>query len=470
MLRKYFGDKAFYRRVLALTLPIMIQNGITNFVNMLDNVMVGRVGTVEMTGVAVANQLLFVFNLCIFGAVSGAGIFGAQFYGNGDHKGVRHTFRFKFIFCTLLTVAGIILFLSCGSQLITLYLKGEGSAEDAAASLGFGLDYLKIMLIGMIPYTIVQCYSSTLRETGETVVPMYAGVAAVCVNLVFNYILIFGHFGAPRLGVVGAAVATVISRFVELAIVALWTYRHRERFVFIKGAFRSFAVPRILVGRILLKGMPLMVNEAMWAAGIAALNQSYSTISLDVVAANNISQTFFNVFSVAFMSVGAAIGIILGQMLGAGDCEGAKDSAGKLIVFSLIVSVAVSLAYAAFASFIPQVYNTTDSVRYMATRLMWITAAAMPLDAMANASYFTLRSGGKVVVTFLFDSCFVWAVSVPAAFFLSRFTSLNIYAVYGICQALNLIKGSVGFALVRKGIWVKNIVEEQSREQAQAEN
>lgn len=459
MLKRFFGSKAFYRRVLVLMLPIMIQNGITNLVNMLDNVMVGRVGTVEMTGVAVANQLLFVFNLCIFGAVSGAGIFGAQFYGNGDREGVRNCFRFKLIFCSGLALAGVVLFLGFGEPLVALYLKGEGSAADAAASLGFGFDYLKIMLIGLIPYTIAQCYSSTLRETGETLLPMYAGMAAVGINLALNYVLIFGHFGAPRMGVAGAAIATVVSRFAELFVVAFWTWHRRQEHWFIKGAYQSLRVPVSLIKQILFKGAPLMLNEAMWAAGIATLNQSYSVISQDVVAANNISQTFFNVFSVAFMAVGAAIGILVGQMLGAGEAEEAKDTARKLIVFSFMVSVAVGSLYALFAAFIPRVYNTTDSVRSMATGLMWITAAAMPFDAIVHASYFTLRSGGKVIITFLFDSCFVWLVSVPVAFVLSRFTSLNIYIVYGICQGLNLIKTVIGLVLVKKGGWVRNIVK-----------
>ncbi len=462
MFNRYIGSKSFYKRVLALTLPIMIQNGITNFVNMLDNVMVGRVGTVEMTGVAVANQLLFVFNLCIFGAVSGAGIFGAQFHGNGDHKGVRDTFRFKLVFCTLLTLAGMAILLLCGRPLINLYLQGEGNAADAAASLDFAWRYLKIMMLGMIPYTLVQCYSSTLRETGETLLPMYAGMTAVSVNLCLNYVLIFGHFGAPQLGVAGAAIATVVSRFAELLPVALWTYKRRRRYQFIIGAYRSLRVPGRLVRQIILKGAPLMANEAAWAAGIATLNQSYSTLGYDVVSANNISQTFFNVFSVAFLAVGVAIGIILGQMLGADQREEAQDAARKLITFSLLVSAAVSLLYAAFAAFIPQVYNTTSAIRTLATQLMLICAAAMPLDALANATYFTLRSGGQVVITFLFDSCFVWIVSVPTVFVLSRFTSLNVLWVYGICQGANLLKCIIGCCLVKKGVWIRNIVNDES--------
>lgn len=463
MLRKLVGDKAFYRRVLALTLPIAVQNGITNFVNMLDNVMVGSIGTNEMTGVAVVNQLFFVFNLCIFGVVSGAGIFGAQFFGCGDHKGVRHTFRFKLIAALLITLLGMALFLFGGEGLIRLYLQGEGNAAAAEASLGFGQEYLRVMLVGLIPYAIVQCYSGTLRECGQATPPMFAGIVAVLVNLVLNYILIFGNFGAPKLGVVGAAIATVISRYVELIIVMAWTRTHTNKTPFIVGAFSSLYVPKQLVAQILVKGLPLMLNESLWAAGMATLNQCYSTHSLDVVAANNISSTFFNVFSVAFLSLGVAIGIILGQELGANETERARDESRKLIFFSFALSVGVAIVYAIAANVIPLIYNTTDEVRLLATRLMQITAIAMPMDAIANASYFTLRSGGKVIITFLFDSGFVWLVCVPIAYSLSAFTAVGILGVYFVCQMLNLVKAIGGCILVGKDVWIKNIVADHAK-------
>ena len=458
MLKKLIGDRRFYKHVLTLMLPIMIQNGITNFVNMLDNLMVGQIGQVEMIGVSVANQLLFVFNLCIFGAVSGAGIFGAQFYGSGDTNGLRDSFRFKIVSCTILTVIAILLFIFSGEFLINLYLKGEGSAEDAAASLAAGFNYLSIMLIGLIPSTLVQCYSSTLRETGKTFPPMVAGIIAVFVNLILNYVLIFGHFGAPKLGVVGAAVATVISRFIELAAVAVWTHKNSIENKFIVGAYRSFKVPFELVKRISKKGIPLMINETMWAGGMAFVNQCYSVVGLEVVAANNLDQTFFNVFSVAFIAVGAAIGIILGQLLGAGEKEEAKDASVKLIAFSVFTSISMAILFFVCAIFIPDFYKLDESTKLLATRMMQICALAFPLDAFAHSCYFTLRSGGEALITFIFDSGFVWAVSVPVAFVLCNFTNMPILPIYAICQALNIIKCFIGYTFVKKGVWIKNIV------------
>lgn len=459
MFKKYIGDKNFYKRILVLMIPIMIQNGITNFVSMLDNIMVGRIGTVEMTGVAVANQLIFVFNLCIFGAVSGAGIFGAQFFGKNDVKGVRDTFRFKVIFCVLFSLLAIGVFALWGGELTNLYLQGEGSAENAEASLKCAVEYINIMLIGLIPYAVVQCYGSTLRETGKAMIPMYAGIVAVCVNLCLNYVLIFGHFGFPAMGAKGAAIATVISRFAELLFVVVWTKMNSTTNPFIVGAFASLKVPKGLVKDIAVKGMPLMVNEALWATGTAMLNQCYSLRGLDVVAANNISQTFFNVFSVAFMAVGTAIGIILGHDLGSGKHKDEiKYTAYKSIAFSVFVSSIIAVIYAFCAIFIPSIYNISDNAKSIATTLMQITALTMPIDAFAHASYFTLRSGGKVIITLIFDSFFVWTVTVTSAMLLINYTTLNIITVYFICQSLNFIKCILGFIFVKRGSWIKNII------------
>ncbi len=458
MLKKYIGTRTFYRRVLALMIPIMIQNGITNFVSMLDNVMVGQVGTLQMTGVAIANQLVFVFNLCIFGAISGAGIFGAQYYGKGDTDGVRYTFRFKVLFGLLLTAIAITVFVFYGEPLMKTYLTGEGTTDDIAASLSYGKQYLTVILIGLLPYTMAQVYSGTLRETGRAVLPMVAGVVSVLVNLLFNYFLIFGKAGFPCLGAVGAAIATVLSRFVELLIVAIATrVRHRQN-PFIVGAFSGLYIPLDLVRRIMLKGLPLMINETLWAAGIAVVNQCYSTRGLDVVAANNINQTFFNVFSVAFIAAGNAIGILLGQILGAGKTTEAADSARKMIVFSCFVSTLLSAVYFVFTPYIPLIYNTDESVRNLATTLMRIAAVAMPIDALANAAYFTLRSGGKTIITFLFDSGFVWVVCVPFVLILSRFTALSVLGLFAVNQFLNLLKAVLGCIMVKKGVWIRNMV------------
>ena len=461
MRSRYIGDKAFYKRVITIVIPIIIQNGITNFVSLLDNIMVGQVGTLPMSGVSIVNQLLFVFNLCIFGATAGAGIFTAQFQGSGDTDGIRSTFRFKFLICVGLALVGGVLFAVADTPLISLFLKGDGDPADAAAILDYGRAYLKMMLPGLLPFAITNAYAGTLKETGETVVPMLGGVAATLVNLVLNYILIFGNFGAPEMGVEGAALATVISRFAELAIVAGWTHRHTRRNPFIVGAYRSMAIPAGLLRSITVKGMPLLANELLWSTGMTFLNQCYSTCGLDVVPALNISSTLFNLTSVVFMSMGVADGILMGQMLGASAPEAeVRDYSRKLIAISITSGVLFGVLTAALSGAFPHIYNTSHEVRTLATRLILIAALFMPFDALANAAYFILRSGGQTYITFLFDSGFVWVVMVPLAFILSRFAHMPILPLYLICQSTNILKGGLGVFFLKQGKWIQNLAIE----------
>ena len=460
MLNRYIGDRAFYRRVMGVAVPIVIQNAISSFVSLLDNIMVGQVGQLQMSGVSIVNQLMFIFMLCIFGANAGAGIFTAQFHGNNDDTGIRHTFRFKVMVCALLVAVWTAILLLADGPLIGLYLQGEGDPRDAAAILGYGKDYLKIMLWGLLPFALSNAYAGTLRETGQTVVPMVAGIVAVFVNLIFNYVFIFGHFGAPAMGASGAALATVISRFLELAIVAGWTHFHPKKCPFIKGAYRSMYVPGTLLGNIVRKGMPLLVNECLFATGVTVVNQCYSTCGLAVVPAMNISNTIWNLASVSYLAMGNSVGIIMGQMLGAGTAEAeVRDYNRKLCVLSTVAGAVFGGLCAAFGGPFPQLYNASQEVRTLATQLIVISSLMIPFNAYVHAAYFTLRSGGKTGITFLFDCGFMWGLLVPLAFILSRFTDIPIIPLYIICQCAEIVKSIVGYFMVKSGMWIQNLAK-----------
>lgn len=459
-MKKLIGDKHFYKMVLLVAVPIMIQNGITNFVGLLDNVMVGQVGTEQMSGVAIVNQLIFVYSLCIFGGLSGAGIFGAQFYGQDNQAGIRDILRLKIWIGILITFLGFLVLGFLGEPLINAFLAGESNKENVAVALYYGKEYLWIMMAGIIPFCIVQIYSSTLRETGETIVPMAAGIVAVVINLIFNYILIFGKFGAPAMGVAGAAIATVLSRFVECAIVVIWTHTHKERNIYIMGLYRSLKVPLWLTKKVIIKGMPLLMNEALWAAGMAMLLQCYSVRGLNVVAGMNISNTIANLFNIVFIAMGNSVAIIVGQLLGAGKMKEARDTDTKMIAFSVASCIVIGVIMVAIAPVFPKMYNTTDEVRGLAESFIIIAALFMPQNAFLHAAYFTLRSGGKTVITFFFDSVFAWVVSIPLAYVLSRYTGLPIVMIYFCCQGIEIIKCIIGFILVKRGSWLQNIISQ----------
>ena len=457
---KFIGDKAFYKMVITLIVPIIVQSLITNFVNLLDNIMVGQVGTAQMSGVAIANQLMFVFQLALFGALSGVGIFTAQYFGAQDEDGVRASIRLKLaigiVLCGLFILAASL----WGKELISLFLTDSDDPAEVEVTLTEGLKYLRIALVGVVPFMLSQVYASSLKEGGETRLPMRAGIAAVLTNLVGNYILIYGKLGAPVMGVSGASIATVISRFLEAFILIWFPSRQLDRFPYLGGLFRSLRIPGDMLKKVAIKGTPLMINELLWSTGMSAITQSYSTRGLAAVAAVNINSTVFNLFSTVYFSFGTVIAIVVGQALGAGELKKARDLDNKVIFFSIMLSLAVGAVAFVLAPLFPQLYNTTEEVRDLATSLLRVSCICMPIGCTVHCCYFTLRTGGKTIITFLFDCVFVLAVAFPVSFVLSRFTDISLVPLYLVIQLLDLLKIAIGMTLVVKGVWIQNLVKD----------
>ncbi|MBP3338757.1 MAG: MATE family efflux transporter [Lachnospiraceae bacterium] len=455
---KYIGDKNFYRALLIVVVPLIIQNAITNFVSLLDNIMIGRIGTEQMSGVAIVNQLLFVFNIGVFGITSAVGIFTAQFYGAGNEDGVRESFRLKIIASSVFTVLAILVFKFFGGELISLFLNDTGEGGNIQLTLEYGLKYLDIILIQIVPFTVVQIYASTLRERGVTVLPMICGTVAVFVNLAFNAVLIYGLLGMPALGVKGAAIATLIARLVEMVAIIVCVHKDKVKNPYIIGVYRNFKISRTLVMNVAKLGTPLILNEFLWSLGMTMLNQSYSTRGLDVVGALNISSTLSNLFNVVFISMGSAVGIMVGQQLGAGNVEKAKDTVRKEVFACVGACIIIGSLLALVAGVFPEIYNTSNSIKNLAKTFIRISALFMPVIAFVNMSYFTMRSGGKTLITFLFDSCYVWVVCIPLVYCLTRFTNLGIIVIFFACQSLEIIKAVIGYVLLKTGFWINKMV------------
>lgn len=465
--RKYIGDRNFYRYIIFLALPMIAQNAITSFVSFLDNIMVGRIGTEQMSGVAIVNQLIFVFNICIFGAVSGAGIFGTQFYGKGDFQGQKYAFRFKVYAGLFVSAITIVLFKFYGAELISLYLSDAGDVGDIGLALSYGLEYMEIMVLGLIPFAITQVYTNTIKETGHTFIPMISGIVAMVTNLILDIVLIFGVDSVPILGsiptmgVKGAAIATVVARFSECFIAVIWVHTHRNKNLYIIGAYKGFSIPWNILRNIFVTGTPLMINEMLWSLGIATAAQCYAVRGLDVVAANNIASTITNLFNVVYIQLGSCIAIVVGQRLGAGEIDEAKAVSRKMIVFSVFCCSIMTVLMMVVGRFFPEIYDTEESIKALARTFIFISAAIMPVCAFCHCCYFTLRSGGKTMITFIFDSGFMWLIVIPVATIMSKHTTLAIGLVFALVQSIEIIKSIVGFFMVKSGVWAKNIVEEK---------
>lgn len=458
-LKSYIGDRAFYKRTLAIALPMIIQNTVTNLVNLLDNLMVSWVGTEQMSGVSIVNQFIFVFNLAIFGAISGAGIFTAQFNGRGDTNGVRNTMRIKLVLCLAVGIIGVLTIGLFQDGLINNYLHDGGgeSALDLALVFNSAKEYVAYILIGLIPFALSQAYASTLRETGETFIPMVASSVSIGTNLVFNAILIFGLLGFPALGVAGAAIATALSRFIELTILVLWTHRHKEKCAYAVGLFKGFHIPFTLIKQVAFKGTPILFNELLWSVSITTINMCYSTRGTDVITAMNISFNLQNLLSVAYFALSSSIAIIVGNLLGAGKIEEAKQTDKKLLAFSVFMGLIMMGIQIGLSTIFPRFYTDVEGVIELARYNMICFGITMPFAALATATYYTIRSGGRVFITMLFDSVYAWVVVIPVVASLAYFTSLPFVYMLPIVLVVENLKVIPGLILVNKGVWARQL-------------
>ena len=531
LVKTFIGDKTFYRTLLVILLPLVVQQGFTSFVNMLDTLMVGSLGEESLSAVGVVNQILMVFNLTLFGGLSGISIFGSQFAGKNDVDGMRQSFRAKIYFGAAVLVIGVALLACCGEDFIGLFMAAEkeplsqisltpaalqtlnsefgmqnsefalwtagalpegllatvknGGLEGYTTSLRTlaetrvafamqeGHDYLIIMLFGFLPFILVQCYAGSMREMGKTVAIMVASVIAILTNLVLNFLLIYGTreiFGitiwGAGLGVRGAAIATVISRFVEMFIVLIYAQLHQNRYVFLRGAFRNGYVPLSLLKRIAITGTPLLLNEVLWSLGMTFINQCYSTRGMTALAALNITSTAWNLFCIIMFAMGNAISIMVGQYLGRGDTEGARDVDTKLLFITVASHIVLGAGLAACSGFIPMLFDVSARAQQLATRTLVIAGIALPIHAFLHGTYFTIRSGGKTFITFLFDSAYTWAVPAVLAFCLSRFTDMDVVSMYFCIQFIDTIKLVIGLMMLRSDFWAKNIVADQDTKEA----
>lgn len=443
-----------------VALPIMFQNLVTNLVSLLDNFMVGRLGTEQTSGVAIANQILFIFNLTLFGAMSGPGVFTAQYHGKKDNEGIRYTVRFKAIAGMILFAFSLVIFTFGRGWLIDRFIHAGDIECDLELVKMFAEEYFLIMMTGLLPFIITQIFASTMRETGDTFMPMVASFVAVGTNCVLNYILIFGKLGVPEeiTGVRGAAIATVTARVVECVIVVVSMYRRKARFPYLKGTFKSLRIPKKVASLVAKKSAPLICNELCWSVGMTLLGVCYSYYGGSVVAGYSISSTVWNLFTISFMSFGTAIGIIAGNFLGAREFDKAADAARKMTAFSLVLSFLVSFLLFFIGSRVPLLYEVTESAKSYASNFIRIDSFFLPVFAIVHASYFTVRSGGKTLITLLFDSFFTLGFAAPVAFAVYFIFRPQILVLYAIVQSLDIIKCVFGLILVKKKIWIRDIV------------
>lgn len=457
MLKKFIGNKQFYKTLLVVCIPIVLSQLITQFVGLLDNLMVGQLSPAEYNGVAIANQFMFIFNLAVFGATAGPSIFATQYHGAKNIEGVKETIRYKWIISIVILLIGILVFTLFDDSLFNLFIHEENlDSVNPADVIKYGKEYLSVMIFGLFPFVITEIYSTNLREAKQTFVPMLSNIIAVVLNLVLNYILIFGNFGFPALGVKGAAIATVISRFIGCAVVVIFAHCNKK-YNFVNCIFKRFLPSKSSFVNIFKGSYLLLINEFLWSFGMTLLNYCFSFKGLEVVAAMNIVSTVSNLFGLLGTSVGIGISVILGQQLGSNQLNEAKEDSDKYIFFAIILGIFITVLMFFIKDPILSLYKFDRSILDIASTLIIISSAMVVVRTYSITCYFIIRSGGKIFITFLFDSVFTIVIRFGVTFLFVQLTDLNIFYIYFISEILEIIKIIIGTILVKKGIWVNKL-------------
>jgi putative MATE family efflux protein len=448
-----FKDKTFLSKFIKIALPVMLSGFVTFLVSFLDNIMVGTVSNEAVSGVYAANQVTYLYNLAIFGLLEGAGVFIQQFTGKKDYDRIRDCYRFKIIssFIFLLIIIPIIYIF--GHHLVWQYCK-----SDTNRNLIFNeaMDYLRLIAISYIPFTIGYIYSTTYREMGLTKYAMYSSIVALVVNTILNLVFILGL----KQGAKGAAYATIISRICEMLF--LIGLSRLKKFLFFRNAFKPFKFEKGIVKKILSKSYLLFINEIGFALGNILQTLAFSQRD-GVLAAISVLTTISNIITILIQGLSVGIGVIVGQDLGQGDFVKARDDNKKLSFLGIYLSLFTGLILVATSFVLPNIFKEIDNEqKKIATKLIIIYGVLLFANCLSIIYYYTLKAGGRTFETLILDTGFMLVVYVPVSWILAMATNLNIIYIYLIVRGLDILKSVLGFILVKRGKWLQNLTIEDA--------
>ncbi|MFP3091319.1 MATE family efflux transporter [Treponema sp. TIM-1] len=446
-----FNDKQFYKSLFTIAIPIMLQNLVNSLVNMVDTVMIGRLGTVEIAAVGLGNQFFFTFNMILFGICSGSAIFTAQFWGKRDIPGIRvntgFTLILNLIVALLFTLAGIFF----PEGILRIYSRDP-------AVIAAGAAYLKTLAPAFIPFGVSFVFIQTLRSTEKVRLAMESTLIALSLNVGLNYLFIFGFGRIPAMGVVGAAMATVIARFTETGILIGVSYARRYP---LAGNFREMtAFNGPFIGRFFSIVSPVVLNEFIWSLGVMFQNIIIARTHTDAIAAFNITNTFSQLTWVVFIGLGNGVAVLIGKKIGEGDEKAARDYAFRISRFAPLLAGGAALIILALSRLLPFIFRVNSSVLSIIDVMFLILAAVYPFRAFNMAMVVGIcRSGGDTRFCILYDVLFMWVVSIPLAAAASFVFHAPIWVAYLCIGIEDPIKMILGLWRLKTGKWLHNVIE-----------
>jgi putative MATE family efflux protein len=455
---KHFGPWSFYREVLGIALPVMLQQLIMSMVSLIDNFMVAGLGDTSMASVNVANQLNFVFIVLINTICQAGGIYIAQFRGAGDTEGMKHAYRFKVIFALIASALYFTLCWTIPERMIAMMTMGNAS-QDAIVLIGSR--YLRFTSFTLIPIGLSSAIGTSFREIGQPKIPLFISAAATLVNTVGNWFLIYGNLGAPRLEVSGAAIATITARVFELAVFLI--YVRRRAVPFFVGFSRILMIHKKLIRDILAKSGMIFLSEASWISSETIMTALYNSRGgAEVVAGMAAGWTMANIFFLLFGGIWTSAAVVIGGTLGAGRLDEARDRAVWIKSGSVAAGVIIAvLGSAAATLLIPVVFsNLTAGAKSISLGLVYVIVLYLPLWALLNAQFAISRSGGDAAMGMYTDLSVNTLLFVPGAFVLAWFTTLEPVAMFAILKLSDIPKYLVSRYFFKKERWVRNLAHE----------
>lgn len=450
-------DKRFYRLLFSIALPIAVQNLITFMVSMVDTLMVGALGEIQLSAVSIANNLFFVLTILMFGLAGGSNIMISQYWGKGNVKTIHKILAIMYRVCLLIT--GIFIFIAV---FLPKYFMGIFTTDKAV--IDFGASYLRIVCIGYLFYSITNCTIMMLRSVKTVSISIIVYTASLVVNSILNWIFIFGNLGAPELGIRGAAIATVCARITEFSIVLVFMFIY-ERKIGLKIEHLLKIDKEILKDYVGLC-TPVLCNELLWAIGASMISVIVGRMGTEVVAANSINGVAHQFVTVFIFGMSNATAVIIGNTIGEGKKEKAKEYAYSIGIFSVVMGCISGLMILLIKPFVVNFYNVSYSTKLIAMEIMTVTSGIIVFQSLAsNFMMGVLRGGGDAKFVLINDLIFMWLVAIPGGFFVAFVLELPVALVFLVIKCDEILKSLTSVYRVISGKWVNDVTKDYEFEE-----
>lgn len=438
-------SKGFYSSLVAIAIPISLQALLQNFVNMLDTIMIGRLGSVEIAAVGLGNQIFFILNMILFGITSGGGVFIAQFWGKKDLAGIRKSLGLMTIIAFVVSFIFTIVCLLIPNQLIRLY-----SPDPQVIKVGG--NYLRFVCLSYVPTAISFSITLALRSTERVKLPLVCTSISLFTNLIANYLLIF----VAGLGVKGAAIATVISRIIELVILATWSYSHKYE---ICGKLKELlGFNRYFIVKFLKIAFPVIINETFWGLGTSVYNAIFAHAGTNAFTAYSITGTISQLTWVFCMGFGNGIGVLIGKRIGEKKIDEAKTYAKRSMWFMPLIGAFVGVFLVPLSKLLPVFFNVDQEIIKTATAILMILIFVYPFNSFCmNWIVGVCRAGGDTVFSAVAEIVVLWCVAIPLGYVAAFVLHLPAPMIYLFFCSESIVKAIIGAIRVLSGKWLHEV-------------